>query len=102
MLHNFPKHLQHFVKPDGSVHDLAAIDILRSRERGVPRYNEFRRKFHLAPATTFEDFSDDPAVVSDLRRIYGDPEAVDTTSASTPRSRRRASRSATPRSGCSS
>jgi hypothetical protein len=79
VLHNFPKHLQHFVKPDGSVHDLAAIDILRSRERGVPRYNEFRRKFHLAPATTFEDFSDDPAVVSDLRRIYSDPEAVDTT-----------------------
>jgi hypothetical protein len=79
VLHNFPKHLQHFVKPDGSIHDLAAIDILRSRERGVPRYNEFRRKFHLAPATKFEDFSDDPAVVSELRRIYGDPEAVDTT-----------------------
>src|SRR6185436_16767076 len=44
-----------------------------------PRYNEFRRKFHLAPADTFEDFSDDPAVVSELRRIYGDPEVVDTT-----------------------
>ena len=69
-LHNFPKHLQHFKKPDGSILDLAATDILRSRERGVPRYNEFRRKFHLAPASRFEDFSDDPAVVSDLRRIY--------------------------------
>jgi len=79
VLHNFPKHLQHFVKPDGSIHDVAAIDILRSRERGVPRYNEFRRRFHMAPATRFEEFSDDPAVVSDLRRIYSDPEAVDTT-----------------------
>jgi hypothetical protein len=79
VLHNFPKHLQHFQKPDGSILDLAATDILRSRERGVPRYNEFRRKFHLAPAARFEDFSDDPSVVSDLRRIYGDPEAVDTT-----------------------
>ncbi len=77
VLHNFPKHLQQFVKPDGNVLDLAATDVLRSRERGVPRYNEFRRKFHLAPALRFEDFSDDPAVVADLRRIYDDPEDVD-------------------------
>jgi hypothetical protein len=77
VLHNFPKHLQHFVKPDGSVLDLAATDILRSRERGVPRYNEFRRRFHLAPVHRFEDFSDDPAVVAELRSIYKDPEEVD-------------------------
>jgi len=77
VLHNFPNHLQHFAKPDGSVLDLAATDILRSRERGVPRYNEFRRKFHLAPARRFEDFSSDSAVVADLRRIYDDPEDVD-------------------------
>ena len=74
---NFPKGLQHFAKPDGSILDLAATDILRSRERGVPRYNEFRRKFHLTPAERFEDFSDDPAVVEKLRSIYGDPEDVD-------------------------
>jgi hypothetical protein len=79
VLHNFPKFLQLFQKSDGTILDLAATDILRSRERGVPRYNEFRRRFHLAPATTFEDFSDDPKVVSDLRRIYRDPEAVDLT-----------------------
>jgi hypothetical protein len=79
VLHNFPKSLQFFHKSDGTILDLAATDILRSRERGVPRYNEFRRKFHLAPATAFEDFSDDPKVVSDLRRIYRDPEAVDLT-----------------------
>ena len=78
-LHNFPRFLQQFDRADGSLIDLASIDVLRVRERGVPRYNEFRRKFHLAPAERFEDFSDDPAVVSELRRIYGDPEAVDTT-----------------------
>ena len=77
VLHNFPKHLQHFIKPDGSVLDLAAVDILRSRERGVPRYNEFRRRFHLAPALQFEDFSDDPTVVADLRALYDDPDDVD-------------------------
>ena len=77
VLNNFPKGLQHFVKPDGSILDLAATDLLRSRERGVPRYNEFRRKFHLNPAERFEDFSDDPAVVEKLRSIYDDPEDVD-------------------------
>jgi hypothetical protein len=77
VLHNFPRSLQHFEKPDGTILDLAATDILRCRERGVPRYNEFRRKFHLAPADRFEDFSDDPAVVAKLRSIYRDPEEVD-------------------------
>ena len=50
VLHNYPKFLQRFTEPDGTLIDLAATDILRSRERGVPRYNEFRRKFHLKPA----------------------------------------------------
>ena len=46
-LHNFPRFLQHFDKADGTLVDLASIDILRVRERGVPRYNEFRRLLHL-------------------------------------------------------
>jgi hypothetical protein len=77
VLHNFPNHLRRFTEPDGTILDLAATDILRNRERGVPRYNDFRRRFHLKPALRFEDFSPDPHVVADLRRIYRDPEAVD-------------------------
>ena len=77
VLHNFPNHLRKFTEPDGTTLDLAATDILRNRERGVPRYNEFRRRFHLKPAERFEDFSTDAQVVADLRRIYRDPEAVD-------------------------
>ena len=38
-LHNFPRHLQNLVKDNGERFDLATIDILRDRERGVPRYN---------------------------------------------------------------
>jgi hypothetical protein len=76
-LHNYPKFLQHFDRPDGSLIDLAAIDILRSRERGVPRYNQFRRLFHLAPASTFEKMTDNPAWAKELRAIYGDVERVD-------------------------
>ena len=77
VLHNYPNDLRDFHEPDGTHLDLAAADILRVRERGVPRYNEFRRKFHMNPAETFEDFSDDPQVVADLRRIYRSPEDVD-------------------------
>ena len=50
VLHNFPRLLQQFTRPDGKITDLAATDILRTRELGVPRYNEFRRQLHLTPA----------------------------------------------------
>ena len=76
-LHNYPRFLQEFRKPDGTVVDLAATDVLRVRERGVPRYNEFRRLFHLKPAATFEELTDNPQWAEELRRVYGDVERVD-------------------------
>ncbi len=76
-LHNYPRFLQHFERPDGTVMDLAATDILRVRERGVPRYNEFRRLFHLKPAASFEELTDNPEWAEELRRVYGDIERVD-------------------------
>ena len=42
-LHNYPRLLQKLTRIDGEMIDLAAIDIMRDRERGVPRYNEYRR-----------------------------------------------------------
>jgi hypothetical protein len=36
VLHNFPRMLQNLRKEDGEILDLAAVDILRDRERGVP------------------------------------------------------------------
>jgi hypothetical protein len=76
-LHNYPRHLQRFQKADGELVDMGAIDILRTRERGVPRYNEFRRLFRLKPATSFEELTDNPACAQELREIYGDVEQVD-------------------------
>ena len=50
-LHNHPRFMQQFRRDRRHPDRPAAIDILRSRERGVPRYNEFRRLLHLpAPA----------------------------------------------------
>jgi hypothetical protein len=77
-LHNYPRFLQHFDRADGSLVDLASIDVLRVRERGVPRYNEFRRLLHLKPYDTFEEMADTPEHADDLRRVYSDPEEVDT------------------------
>src|SRR4030088_3451380 len=64
--------------PEEPLNDLAAIDILRSRERGVPRYNEFRRLMHKAPLTSFEQLSSNPHWVEQIRDVYdGDLEQVD-------------------------
>lgn len=77
-LHNYPKFLQEFNRPDGMVIDLAATDIVRVRERGVPRYNEFRELFHMKPATSFEELTDNLDWAEEIRRVYnGDLDRVD-------------------------
>ena len=70
-LHNYPRFLQDFKQPGGTSVDLAAIDIMRVRERGVPRYNEFRRLWHLRPADSFEDLTKDAARAEELSSLYG-------------------------------
>ena len=71
-LHNYPRDLQTFQRSDGKLMDLAATDILRIRELGVPRYNQFRRLLRLAPARSFEELTDNPVWAEELRRVYGD------------------------------
>ncbi|MFL6127920.1 MAG: peroxidase family protein [Mycobacteriales bacterium] len=76
-LHNFPRFLQEFIRPDnGEPMDLAATDILRHRELGVPRYCEFRRLLHLRPPATYEELTDDADAVAEMRRIYG-PDGIE-------------------------
>jgi hypothetical protein len=77
-LHNYPRFLQRFDRPDGTLMDLAATDILRNRERGVPRYNEFRRQFRLRPAASFDELTDNAEWAEQIRQVYdGDIESVD-------------------------
>jgi hypothetical protein len=77
-LYNYPAFLQHLKRPDNSELDLAAVDVLRIRERGVPRYNEFRRLFRLKPADSFEELTGDVRVAAHVRDVYGgDIERVD-------------------------
>jgi len=69
-LHNYPKFLQHFTRPDGKVVDLASIDIMRTREFGVPRYTLFRELVHLRPINGFDDLTDDPSLARQIREVY--------------------------------
>lgn len=73
-LHNFPRGLQHLEETTSTgktvVNDLATIDILRMRERGVPRYNEFRKFLHRPQVKTFEELTDNPQWREEIRRIY--------------------------------
>jgi hypothetical protein len=78
-LHNHPRFMQRLRRDDGMVIDLAAVDILRSRERGVPRYNEFRRLIHLPPATSFADLTKDTRRAAELAAVYDWVEDVDLT-----------------------
>jgi hypothetical protein len=77
-LHNYPRHLQNLVQDNGDRLDLATIDILRDRERGVPRYNRFRRLLQKKPVTSFEEITDNPQWAEEIRRVYNnDLEMVD-------------------------
>lgn len=77
-LHNYPRHLQNLVRDDGERLDLAAVDILRDRERGVPRYNRFRRLLRMDPVKNFEELTSNAQWREEIRRVYNnDIEAVD-------------------------
>ena len=84
-LHNHPQFLQniHLPRLDGPTQqlDIPALDLIRDREHGVPRFNEFRRQYGLRQLTSYDDFIDKSAVgaalkqqqdtVAQLREVYG-------------------------------
>jgi hypothetical protein len=83
-LHNYPTFLRTLTPqrlnpgdPDTEPIDLAAVEILRDRERGVPRYNAFRKAVHMPPIHSFEELSDDPATVKELKELYKDIDSID-------------------------
>ena len=77
-LHNYPRFLQNLTRDNGEHLDLAAVDILRDRERGVPRYNQFRRLMHKDPVASFDEITDNAAWRQQLKKVYNnDVEQVD-------------------------
>jgi hypothetical protein len=80
-LRNYPNWMRRMHRRNGpkieELIDLGTIDILRDRERGVPRYNRFRELFHMPRVNSFEQMTDDPELARTLREIYGHPDRVD-------------------------
>lgn len=70
VLNNYPRFMQELSIPDHPIFDLGAVDILRARERGVPRYNEFRRQLGLKPLKSFDDLTTNRDHLSRLREVY--------------------------------
>jgi hypothetical protein len=71
-LHNYPNFLRQFKKNGQPLMDVAAIDIMRDRERGVPRYNRFRELVGRKPVTSFEEITSIPGAAETMREIYHD------------------------------
>lgn len=72
VLNNYPNFMRELSIPGNPLFDMGSVDILRARERGVPRYNEFRRQLGLKPIRTFDDLTDDEEQVRKLKEVYGD------------------------------
>jgi hypothetical protein len=80
-LHNFPEFLRNLTVPehpgaDGSPIperqlDLAATDIMRDRERGVPRYNKFRQLLGKEPVRSFDELTSNKVWAEEIRDLYG-------------------------------
>jgi hypothetical protein len=78
-LHNFPNKLRRLRKQGETGHmvDMASVDILRDRERGVPRYCDMRRYLRMRVPRSFEELTGDPATAKELAEIYERVEDVD-------------------------
>ncbi|MEO0684247.1 MAG: peroxidase family protein, partial [Cyanobacteria bacterium J06649_11] len=77
-LHNYPNFLRELVHSNGQIFDLAAVDILRDRERGVPRYNRFRELLGRGKVKSFEEITSNSEWAKELREVYNnDIDSVD-------------------------
>ncbi|WP_084773617.1 peroxidase family protein [Nonomuraea candida] len=76
-LRNFPRALQAFER-DGEIIDLSVVDLVRTRRRGVPRYNDFRAGLHKPRLRRFEDLTSDPDTLARLKDVYRTVDDIDT------------------------
>jgi hypothetical protein len=57
--------------------DLAAINIQRGRDLGLPHLNEMREALHLEPHRDFGEITDDAGTVAALEKAFGSVDQVD-------------------------
>jgi hypothetical protein len=66
-----------FGEPIPGGFDLAALNIQRGRDHGLPDYNSLRVAFGLPAVTTFAQITSDPEVQAGLQAVYGDVNRID-------------------------
>jgi hypothetical protein len=77
-LHNYPNSLRALRRVDGELLDLATLDILRDRERGIPRYNDFREALRMPRVRSFDELTSNKQWAKEIAALYkGDIDAVD-------------------------
>ena len=76
-LHNYPRSLTAFER-DGECIDLSVVDLVRSRRRGIPRYNDFLAGLHKPRIKHWEQLCSNPDSVARMRKVYGSIDKVDT------------------------
>ncbi|MFD3698278.1 peroxidase family protein [Streptomyces sp. NPDC058646] len=70
VLHNHPDGLRNLARLTGEHLDLGTVDVLRDRERGIPRYNAYRQMLRKRPVASFDELTGghpgDTALIRDL------------------------------------
>ena len=78
-LHNYPAALRKLERIDGQFVDLATLDLVRDRERGVPRYNDFREMLNMPRRKSIDEITPNKEWAREINEIYGgDVDLVDT------------------------
>jgi hypothetical protein len=77
-LHNHPRALSNHLRMNGDRVDVGSVDILRDRERGVRRYNDFRERLRKPRVKSFDELTSNPQWAKEIREVYeGDIDRVD-------------------------
>jgi hypothetical protein len=77
-LHNYPNTLRQLRRVDGELLDLGTLDIVRDRERGIPRYNDFREALRMPRFKDFDELTPNKRWAKEIAELYrGDIDAVD-------------------------
>jgi hypothetical protein len=77
-LHNYPNALRKLERVDGQLTDLATLDIVRDRERGIPRYNDFREALRMPRRRSIDEITPNKQWAKEIADVYnGDVDSVD-------------------------
>ncbi|KAF0530586.1 heme peroxidase [Gigaspora margarita] len=70
---------KNFIHNNNNTYDVAAFDIISSRDRGIPLYNVVRQFFGFPKAQSFADISNQSIIQENLAKIY--PNGIETVEA---------------------